>query len=174
VDPNRDSYALAPMSTSMRLTTALCLLGGVALPVIMVISTPVEFARWFVPVTTVLLWGTFAGVWAFGRPWRFDILPVGLEIVWPLRRKLIAAGDIVEAAMVDRDQLGSMIRLFGAGGLFGGFGLFRSSRLANLDVYISRSDGLVLIRRRSARPLLISPQRPEDFVRAMQGLLFGD
>ena len=71
---------------------------------------------------------------------------------------------MVSARVASRRELGWVIRLWGAGGFLGGFGLFRCKRLGNLDVYASRFDGLVLIRRRNRRPLLITPERPEALV----------
>lgn len=45
----------------------------------------------------------------------------------------------------------------GIGGLWGGFGWLWPGR-GLVNFYVSRSDGLVLIERMSARPLLITPE----------------
>jgi hypothetical protein len=54
------------------------------------------------------------------------------------------------------------------GGLWGGFGLAWSSRGKHLALYVSRhADGFVLVRCERARSLLITPERPAEFVAAV-------
>jgi len=55
----------------------------------------------------------------------------------------------------------------GAGGLWGAFGWLWTTKRGTVQMYISRTDNFVWIERRSERPWLITPERPEQFVAAM-------
>jgi hypothetical protein len=121
-----------------------------------------------VPVTIVLL---YLSIWLWWRPSRFELDPAGLAIHWPLRRWHIPWSEIRQARELRgnelRRELGFAARV-GAGGLWGGFGWLWSSRLGLLDLYVSRTDGVVMIERRPGRALLITPEQPADFSRAVQ------
>lgn len=54
-------------------------------------------------------------------------------------------------------------------GLWGGFGWLGMSRRGFVDVYVSRTNGIVLVERRTGRDLLITPERPGEFVAALTG-----
>jgi hypothetical protein len=91
-------------------------------------------------------------------------------IVWPARRRHIAKHDISGARVLEsrqfRSEFGWAARV-GVGGLWGGFGWAWTSRRGLLDLYVSRTDGCVLVERRSGRALLLTPERPEEFARAL-------
>ncbi|MBK9041059.1 MAG: hypothetical protein IPL83_18230 [Bdellovibrionales bacterium] len=74
--------------------------------------------------------------------------------------------DVLSAKIISSSEFqkeyGRGMRI-GAGGLWGGFGLLKtSSRM--FQMYISRTDEFVLIHFRNERPLLITPERPQHFV----------
>jgi hypothetical protein len=107
-------------------------------------------------------------VWLCFRPTRFEVDGAVLRIVWPIRTRTIARPDVVGARIVDASELqqkGMGVRI-GVGGLFGAFGLLRT-RTATFSMWISRTDGLVLVTLRDARPLLVTPADPERFVAAL-------
>jgi hypothetical protein len=122
---------------------------------------------WAIVGLLVLL---YVVVWLCARPSRFEVHPDGLMIVWPARRRLIRRADIASARVLVpgqfRREFGFGARV-GVGGLWGGFGWVWTSRRGLLDLYVSRTDGCVLVERRSGRALLITPERPEEFVRAL-------
>ena len=64
-----------------------------------------------------------------------------------------------------RRQYGFGMRV-GAGGLWGGFGLLKTGR-ETFSMWISRTDAFVLVRLRGARTLLITPDRPREFLEAL-------
>ena len=67
-----------------------------------------------------------------------------------------------------RREFGWGVRI-GAGGLWGGFGwLYTSKGLVGL--YVSRTDRVVLVRRRAGRPLLVTPEDDERFVAALRAV----
>lgn len=157
------SFRLAPMS---RLIFALTV-GLLALLVVLLASA--VFQRALVGPALFLL-GVYAWVWLRFRPTRFVIHPGLLEVVWPLKRRRLRRSDIsaihlIEAAAL-RSKLGWCVRI-GAGGLWGGFGWLWTRRLGIVQMYVSRTDRLVWIERANARPWLITPEEPEDFVRGL-------
>jgi hypothetical protein len=133
------------------------------------------------PVRGTLLGATlfvvviYAAVWLLGRPTAFELDAAGLEIRWPLRSQRIAAGDIAGADLLSRESFrrdfGWGMRI-GAGGLWGGFGWLYTRR-GLVDLYVSRTDRFVLVRRRAGRPLLLTPERDASFVDALRALSRG-
>lgn len=113
----------------------------------------------------------YVGVWRYARPRAFEVAGRGLAIVWPARRRLIPRSEIAGARVLVRErcraELGWGGRI-GVGGLWGGFGWAWTSKRGLVDLYVSRTDGLVLVERRAGRPLLLTPERPDDFVRALR------
>ncbi len=128
---------------------------------------PASPVLWTIAGLLVLLYGVVR-LWA--RPGRFEVGADGLVIVWPARRRWIPRGDIAGARVLApgqfRREFGLGARI-GVGGLWGGFGWVWTSRRGLLDLYISRTDGCVLVERRSGRPLLLTPEQPDEFVRTL-------
>lgn len=60
------------------------------------------------------------------------------------------------------------LRLFGDGGLFGFAGWFWTRDLRTMRVSATRLDTLVVIHRRDARPLILSPDDREAFIAAVE------
>ena len=113
-----------------------------------------------------LVLASHATVWCFFRPTRFEVDGASLRIVWPLRSRTIARADVLAARIVTRAafraEYGYGIRI-GASGLWGRFGLLKTWR-TTFSMWISRTDRLVIVELRGARPLLVTPETPERFV----------
>jgi hypothetical protein len=122
-------------------------------------------------VVAALVVLAYASVWLVWRPTRFEVDARALRIVWPLRSRTIARGAVIAARIVTgpafRSEYGFGMRI-GAGGLFGGFGLLEM-RTTTFSMWISRTDRLVIVELRDARPLLVTPEDPERFVAALGG-----
>jgi len=112
----------------------------------------------------------YALIWLYFRPSRFELSPTHLRIVWPIRSYRLAMSDISDVEILSgtefRSRYGWAMRV-GAGGLWGGFGLLVTRR-GKLRFYVSRLDGYVLVHSRSELGLLITPERPADFVRLLR------
>ncbi len=114
-------------------------------------------------------------IWLWSRPTRFEIDRETLRIVWPLRRRVIPRAEIVWARILGakefRAEFGMTFRNW-----LGPIGATRYDRLYTsrggwLDYsYVSRTDQFVLVEMRQGWPLLITPERPEQFVAAMSCL----
>lgn len=116
-------------------------------------------------VSSIYLW-----VWLRFRPTHFVVHGDALEIVWPAKRRRIARREITDVRIIDgkalHDLVGWGMRV-GAGGLWGGFGWLWTRRRGIVQMYISRTDGFVWIERGGERPWLVTPERPDEFVRAL-------
>lgn len=164
-------FPLAPMSTGIRVLTWGLLLLPVAF-FVSALSAP-SIVEAILHGSTVLIVLVYACVWLVGRPTRFELDDTTLRIVWPLRTRSIARESVVDASVVTakefRNAYGYGMRV-GAGGLWGGFGLLMTGQ-ETFSMWISRTDGFVIVRVRDARPLLITPAEPERFVDAIKASL---
>jgi PH (Pleckstrin Homology) domain-containing protein len=164
------AFPLAPMSRLIRILTIVLL----ALPVYLGLVG--YAARGLAGLLLLPIAGLLVAldvfVWFFARPLRFEIWPDALWLIWPARQRRIPLADVTDAHVLTgpalRQRLGWGGRI-GVGGLWGGFGWAWTSRRGLVDLYVSRQDDLVLVDRRVGRSLLISPDEPEAFVRALRG-----
>lgn len=127
--------------------------------------------RFALAVLPLIVWAVFGLVWVAFRPRAFAIVPETLWIHWPVRSKQFTTRLITNVRPLKREELGRVLRLCGAGGLWGLFGLCWSKRLGTFDAYLSRSDGMVMIEFSHRRPLVISPERPEKFMAALKNAM---
>ena len=166
-------FALAPMSTDIRVLTWIVL----ALPLALALGGTLGRgpARGILLGATALVLILYASVWLLWRPSVFEVDRTGLRILWPLRARVIPAREIIQAGVLSREavrrEFGWAMRV-GAGGLWGGFGWLYTSK-GLLDLYVSRTDRLVLVRLRTGRPLLVTPEGDERFVAALRDLSRG-
>ena len=159
-------FRLAPMSGPIRWLTWVLMvipIGFLAAPLLDWRLFPMDLFGGVIALS-------YAFIGLYMRPSAFVATPAGLDILWPLRRRRIPRANLLGASEVDladlRREFGLLLRV-GAGGLWGGFGLAWSSRGEHLSLYVSRhADGFVLVRIRGGRSLLITPERPSDFVAA--------
>ena len=159
------TFRLAPMDFLMRLLT----LALLALPPLF-LAIAVLGNRWLL-IPAAFLVAVYVWIWLWFRPARFIVHPRVLEIVWPVRRRTIPREDVVAVRLLDKHELRREVGWAmrgGAGGLWGGFGWLWTQKRGIVRMYISRTDGLVWIERRDDRPWLITPERPEAFVRALE------
>jgi hypothetical protein len=161
------------MSGDIRALTGIALVAPLGL--VLGAALAPEPARSTLLGATVFVVLVYAAVWLLGRPTAFEVHTGGLWIRWPLRSRRIAASNIAGGEMLSREafrrDFGWGVRI-GAGGLWGGFGWLYTRR-GLVDMYVSRTDRFVLVRRRAGRPLLLTPERDESFVDALQALSRG-
>ena len=163
-DPRTRSFRLARMSP---LILTLTLLFLAAPPALLVGALFGSHQLW---AAALLLLAIDAWVWLRFRPRRFTVQGSGLEVIWPLKCRHIPRESIVSARVIDRQELKREIgwgMRVGAGGIWGGFGWLWTKRRGVVQMYISRTDGFVWIERAGARPWLLTPEEPEEFVRAL-------
>ena len=157
-------FRLAPMSRLILTFT----LGLWIVPVVFVATAAFGKSPLVVPGLLIVL--LYSWVWLRFRPSRFVVQPSDIEVIWPLKNRRIPRTTIGEVRLIGKEELrretGWGMRV-GAGGLWGGFGWLWTERRGIVQMYVSRTDGLVWIERVSDRPWLITPQDPEAFVHAL-------
>ena len=156
-----ERFALAPMSRAIRVLTWIVL----AIPALFFalslgVAAPLAIPGFLVAALCV-------GVWLAARPSAFELDARELGISFPIWRRRIPRAAISSARLLAaadaRETLGFALRV-GVGGLWGGFGWLWSTRSGWIEMYLSRTDGLVWIERREGMPLLITPERPAELV----------
>jgi len=166
-------FPLAPMSSDIRVLTGIAL----ALPPLLALGGVLGHGPTggILLAATILVLLIYASVWLLGRPTLFEVDHTGLRIHWPLRSRAIPAREIAGAELLSRQafrrEFGWGMRI-GAGGLWGGFGWLYTSK-GLLGLYISRTDRIVLVRLRTGRPLLVTPEGDERFVAALRAVSLG-
>jgi len=158
------TFRLAPMSGGIAAITAIMLALAAGLLLAVLGGVPALH----LPLGFVI--AVYAWIWLRFRPGAFIIHRDAVEIVWPLKRRRIARTRIESVRLIDvaelKQEIGRGMRV-GAGGLWGGFGWLWTQRRGIVQMYISRTDHMVWIERGSDRPWLITPERPEEFVREL-------
>jgi hypothetical protein len=81
------------------------------------------------------------------------------RLVWSTCIRL----DGLESATVDPAAMDGSLRLAGNGGLFACTGLFRSRRLGTYRAFVTDLHRCVVLRCSARRPIVVSPDRPEEF-----------
>lgn len=158
----------APMAPLYVVSTGVLL----AIPVIWAIMiVTVGHGIWRVSAVVIASFVALSAlIWLYLRPSKYEVDAAGVTIHWYLRRIVVPRADITNVSTIDREVLrrdfGWSARV-GVGGLFGTFGLLWTSKRGWLTAYATTTQGWVLIERRGERPILISPDRPDDFVRAL-------
>ncbi len=174
----RRRFPLAPMDgLNWALTVvALVLPLALLLPITIFLATgptQVRVGLFVVGPVLALILVLYAVILSYARPRCFELSDAGLEVVWPVRRRLIPRAELAGAELLTRAELraryGRGARV-GAGGLGGGFGWLLTPK-QRFHLYISRVDRLVVLQLRGGLPWLITPASPEAFVSAVRALV---
>lgn len=157
-------FALAPMDGLLRVLTVVCF----AIPAVMgtVAATTRHPIDWILGAVAVLIAASYGVIWLALRPRAFVITPDALELEWPIRKRSIPREAIVSVTKRDKAELarelGRMMRI-GAGGVWGGFGQAATAR-GRYELWISRTDWMIVIECEGRRGLLVTPDDPDRFV----------
>ena len=139
---------------------------------VVLLAIPVLMVAVDLPIIGLALAILYLWVWLWMRPRHFTVDESALVIVWPFRSRRIERDELRSVRIVSarefRQTYGFAIRV-GIGGLWGGFGLLWT-RSKSFQMYVSRTDGLVILERDNGRSLLITPERPEEFARTISKL----
>ncbi|MBL7923390.1 MAG: hypothetical protein JNL88_04240 [Bacteroidia bacterium] len=83
----------------------------------------------------------------------------------PAGLKRIPGSDIKTIRIPEKQEIARPIRILGNGGLFGYTGRYYTSSLGKMTWYCSRRTGYLLIERGESIPVMISPDRAEEFLK---------
>ncbi len=161
-------FPLAPMDLSLRIMTGALLTFPPGF--LLLASRAPRLPGLILAGSAVMMVLLYALVWLLARPTRFEVDSAGLHIIWPLRRRRFPRENISSAQRMTwralRESHGYGMRI-GAGGLWGGFGLLKTGR-ETFELWISRTDELVVVRLKNGRSLLITPVQPDALVAALR------
>lgn len=76
----------------------------------------------------------------------------------------IKRSEILSVEIIEKEQMGWLIRTFGVGGLFGYWGRFSSSKLGSMTWYATRKNKIVLITKINKKKIVITPDKAEQFI----------
>ena len=119
----------------------------------------------------VFLFLIYAWIWFYWRPDSFRLETTALVLEFPRRQMAIDLSQVQGVQLYESyadftAEWGFGIRI-GAGGLFGAFGWLKTPK-GTLQMYISRSSDLVVVELADRKPLLITPEQAQEFVKALK------
>ena len=117
-------------------------------------------------LVTIILSATYAGAFLF-RPLGYEISPDAVIIQRPVKNVQIPLHSVAGVELISRDQLRYTIRTFGVGGLFGYYGRFANRTIGSMTWYATRRDRNVLLTLGNGQKILLTPDEPEQFIRAL-------
>jgi len=149
------AFFRAPWSTTVKVVTVLAtvvLFGASA-----VCFTRPELRRFPAVVASALPLAIFA-VSALFMVRGYEILPGEVRVRRPLGWRVIPLAGL-RRAWISPDAMAGSIRIFGDGGLFGFFGLFRDRRLGNYHAYATDPKRALVLELQD-RKVVITPDDP--------------
>ena len=86
-------------------------------------------------------------IWVLLTMPRYLIIQNGLLIIThPIGRTVIEKSQVVKIEAIERSDLRGSLRLFGSGGFFGWFGIFRNSKFGVYRIYCGQLENLYHIK----------------------------
>ena len=97
-------------------------------------------------IVTYIIFGIVA-IWVLLTMPRYLLLDdKSIVITHPIGQTVILKSDIIEVRAVERSELLGSIRLFGSGGFFGWFGIFRNSKFGTYRLYCGQLENLYIVK----------------------------
>lgn len=158
-----------PMSldaANRAITLAVLVVCGAVLGLQVVLCRPP--VQWIPVLTAILLLPALGICWALA-PTGIAVDGSALRIERRGWRALeIPLGEIAALESAPAVRLLHTVRLFGVGGFFGTFGLMWSRSLGRFRAYATQNAPSLLVRRRGALPVLVTPDDPQSLVAALR------
>ena len=163
-------FPIARMTADLRtMTVALCFI-----PVILGIGAAITqyWVQIMLGIAAVLVVLLYIALLLAFRPRSFQVSERGLRIIWPIRSELLKTARLKGVERITRDGFRQRYGLgarVGAGGMWGGFGLYKT-KTVTFRMFTSRTDEAIVVYT-TGRPLLITPADLEGFVTALADLI---
>jgi hypothetical protein len=113
--------------------------------------------------TTVLLLAIYFIAIVF-RPIYYKITNDKLIIHRLIADVRIDRQNIKSIELIDRQDIGWSLRIFGVGGLFGYSGYFANSKMGSMTWYTTRRDRTVLVVTNDEKKIILSPDDPKKLI----------
>ncbi|MFC6632120.1 PH domain-containing protein [Microbulbifer taiwanensis] len=154
----------APWSHQLKWITALSTLLLLGIPLLLMGKAPQAHSGFY--SAAILLPPAILIVSALFAIRGYRIEGDNLLILRPGWKTRFALGELIEVKS-DPEAMRGSIRLFGNGGLFGYIGLYRNSGLGRYRVFATDMSKAVVLRF-PERTLVVTPDRPQQFVQALK------
>ncbi|MBF0693793.1 MAG: hypothetical protein IR153_01895 [Flavobacterium sp.] len=145
-----------------KLTTVLCSLLIVGLPVVIFLNLEEDESYGVLAVPVILIVVMF--VISRYRPIGYQVTPSEILILRPTGTVSLKRSEISTIEILPKERLKRSIRTFGVGGFFGYWGEFSNKQMGPMTWYVTRRDNPVLIQTTKGKKIIISPDEPEKFV----------
>ena len=110
-------------------------------------------------IVTYIIFGIVA-IWVLLTMPRYLLLDdKSIVITHPIGQSVILKSDIIEVRAVERSDIRGSIRLFGSGGFFGWFGIFRNNKFGTYRLYCGQLENLYLVKTLTKK-YIISSSKP--------------
>ncbi|MBP3424774.1 MAG: hypothetical protein J6K57_07030 [Alistipes sp.] len=107
-------------------------------------------------IVTYIIYALLA-VWVLLTMPRYLIIQNGLLIIThPIGRTVIEKSQVVKIEAIERSDLRGSLRLFGSGGFFGWFGIFRNSKFGTYRLYCGQLENLYLVKTTTKKYIISS------------------
>jgi hypothetical protein len=107
-------------------------------------------------IVMALLWVFMVVVYGFSIT-RYEVTNDALRIVRPFATKTIELNNITHIQALPTEALGTLIRTFANGGLFGYYGQYKSSTIGYFTFYGTQRKNHILIETTTPQRLVITP-----------------
>lgn len=110
-------------------------------------------------IVTYIIFGIVA-IWVLLTMPRYLLLDdKSIVITHPIGQSVILKSDIIEVRAIARSDIRGSIRLFGSGGFFGWFGVFRNNKFGTYRLYCGQLENLYLVKT-TTKKYIISSSKP--------------
>jgi Bacterial PH domain len=150
------------LDKSNKIMTILLFLVIIAALIPSILFTPEE-ARYTI-IFTLILVGSLLVIAFLIRPNNYSVSSDKLLIHRILDDVEIDRNNIKSVQEIDESQVKNSIRTFGVGGFFGSFGKFWNSKLGKMTWYVTRKNNFVLVETKDQKKIILTPDKPEEFV----------
>lgn len=120
-------------------------------------------AVWYAGMTAVIVTYIILGIvaiWVLLSIPRYLLLDdKSIVITHPIGQSVILKSDIIEVRAIERSDIRGSIRLFGSGGFFGWFGIFRNNKFGTYRLYCGQLENLYLVKTLTKK-YIISSSKP--------------
>ena len=117
-------------------------------------------AIWYAGMTAVIVTYTVFGllaIWVLLTMPRYLLVDdKSIVITHPIGQTVILKSDITEIRAIERNDIRGSLRLFGSGGFFGWFGIFRNSKFGTYRLYCGQLENLYLVKTTTKKYIISS------------------
>ena len=107
-------------------------------------------------IVTYIIFGIVA-IWVLlTMPRHLLIDDKSIVITHPIGQTVILKSDITDIRAVERSEIRGSLRLFGSGGFFGWFGIFRNSKFGTYRLYCGQLENLYLVKTTTKKNIISS------------------